>query len=154
MYWVRNTDKALNPCVLSRREKEYTIVWASELLISEGVWLLQQKGTLQTHNRTHTQEASVPDGGTAIHLHRQRRRVSATAHRQTNLTPIVYDEFFHFHRLDYPAVSALCVYVCLYVCIKLHCVENQTLKSILILRYMYLSTSVVFRDNIVLSISH
>lgn len=151
MYWVRirHTDKSVKPmCAQSKGERVYYCV----SIRAADLWrrlVITTERDASNPQWTHTQEASVPDGGTG-----QRRRDSATAHRQTNLTPIVYDEFFHFHRLDYPAVSALCVYVCLYVCIKLHCVENQTLKSILILRYMYLSTSVVFRDNIVLSISH
>lgn len=155
MYWVRirHTDKSVKPmCAQSKGERVYYCV----SIRAADLW---RRLVITTERDASNPQSNTHPGGICP-WRRDRNPLTPTETERlcnsapSNLTPIVYDEFFHFHRLDYPAVSALCVYVCLYVCIKLHCVENQTLKSILILRYMYLSTSVVFRDNIVLSISH
>lgn len=153
MYWVRirHTDKSVKPmCAQSKGERVYYCV----SIRAADLW---RRLVITTERDASNPQSNTHPGGICP-WRRDRNPLTPTeTERLCNSAPS--DKSYSYcvwWILSFPPIRLSCCFrsVCLYVCIKLHCVENQTLKSILILRYMYLSTSVVFRDNIVLSISH
>lgn len=149
MYWVRirHTDKSVKPmCAQSKGERVYYCV----SIRAADLW---RRLVITTERDASNPQSNTHPGGICP-WRRDRNPLTPTeTERLCNSAPS--DKSYSYcvwWILSFPPIRLSCCFrsVCLCMFVRVY----KTLKSILILRYMYLSTSVVFRDNIVLSISH
>lgn len=132
--------KALNPCVLRRREKEYT------MCEHQSCWSLKALVITTERDASNPQSNAHPGG---ICPWRRDRNPLTPTETESLCNSAPSDKSYSYciwWILSFPPIRLSCCFrsVCLCMCVRLkqYCVEYQTLKSILILRYMYLSISI------------